>query len=40
MDADDSLPQVYDPEAIADYWSIRPVSVVKRVLQLLGAEDP
>jgi aarF domain-containing kinase len=33
-DPDDQLPLTYDPEAIADYWGIRPVSVVSRVLQL------
>lgn len=33
-DPDDQLPLTYDPEAIADYWGVRPVSVVSRVLQL------
>lgn len=33
-DADSELPLVYDPEAISDYWSVRPTSVVSRVLQL------
>jgi aarF domain-containing kinase len=33
-EADAQLPFVYDPEAIYDFWSIRPVSVVKRILQL------
>ena len=31
------LPLTYDPELIADYWTRRPVSIVGRVLQLLGA---
>jgi aarF domain-containing kinase len=33
-DSDDQLPLTYDPEAIAEYWGVRPVSVVSRVLQL------
>lgn len=33
-DPDDQLPLTYDPEAIAEYWGVRPVSVVSRVLQL------
>jgi aarF domain-containing kinase len=33
-EADAGLPLEYDPEAISDYWSIRPVSVVSRILQL------
>lgn len=33
-DADLQLPLVYDPEAISDYWSVRPTSVVSRILQL------
>ena len=33
-DADAELPLVYDPEAISDYWSVRPTSVVSRILQL------
>ena len=32
----EQLPQVYEPEAIADYWSRRPVSVATRSAQLLG----
>ncbi|CAG9463191.1 unnamed protein product [Pedinophyceae sp. YPF-701] len=35
-DADDKLPLVYDPEQISAYWRRRPVSVIKRILQLLG----
>ena len=31
------LPLTYDPELIADYWMRRPVSIVGRVLQLMGA---
>jgi len=34
------LPLTYDPELIADYWTRRPVSIVGRVLQLLGAGRP
>lgn len=30
-----AAPQVYDPAAIAAYWARRPVSVAKRILQLL-----
>ena len=33
----ETLPLTYDPELIADYWMRRPVSIVGRVLQLLGA---
>jgi len=32
----DCLPLEYDPDLIADYWGRRPVSLVSRVLQLLG----
>ncbi len=32
----EQLPQVYEPEAIAEYWSRRPVSVATRSAQLLG----
>jgi aarF domain-containing kinase len=32
--AGEGLPLEYDPAAIADYWSVRPVSVVSRILQL------
>ena len=32
----DALPLTYDPDAIAAYWSTRPVAMVKRVLQVLG----
>ena len=35
-DSDDRLPLVYDAEQIAAYWARRPVSVVKRILQLLS----
>eukprot|EP00892_Ulva_mutabilis_P012715 jgi/Ulvmu1/9816/UM056_0057.1 len=35
-DADAELPLTYDPEAISDYWSVRPTSVVSRMLQLMG----
>jgi len=31
---EDTLPLVYDPEAIARYWSIRPTSLLTRVMQL------
>jgi len=34
------LPLVYDPEAIADYWSLRPVAVVKRVTQIFAKSSP
>ena len=30
------LPLTYEPELITEYWMRRPVSVVGRVLQLLG----
>lgn len=33
---DDSLPLVYDPELIGNYWSKRPVSLVTRIVQLMG----
>jgi aarF domain-containing kinase len=33
-DADSGLPLTYDPTAISDFWSIRPVSVISRILQL------
>ena len=33
-DADEQLPLTYDPDAIYAFWSIRPVSVIKRILQL------
>ncbi|GAX72999.1 hypothetical protein CEUSTIGMA_g451.t1 [Chlamydomonas eustigma] len=33
---DEQLPLTYDPEAIAAYWDRRPVSIVTRILQLLG----
>lgn len=32
----DCLPLVYDPDTIRQYWSKRPVAVVKRALQLLS----
>lgn len=35
-EGDEQLPQVYEPEAIADYWSRRPVSVATRSAQLLS----
>lgn len=38
-DADDLLPLEYDPDLIAAYWSVRPVSVMKRILQLLGESN-
>jgi len=34
-DAEDLLPLVYSPSQIAAYWGVRPVSVIKRILQLL-----
>lgn len=34
-DAEDSLPLTYEPDLIAEYWSRRPVSVVRRMIQLL-----
>lgn len=34
--AEDQLPLVYDPQLIADYWDIRPVSVLSRITQLLS----
>lgn len=39
LDEDDEgegLPLDYDPELIRNYWSRRPVSVVARIIQLLG----
>lgn len=39
-DFGDALPLVYDPEAIAAYWSRRPVAVVTRITQLLGERWP
>ena len=33
-DATEALPLTYDPERIAQYWGVRPVSVVTRILQL------
>lgn len=35
-DEGDVLPLEYDPELIKDYWNRRPVSVISRVIQLLG----
>eukprot|EP01025_Chloroclados_australasicus_P040545 TRINITY_DN423_c0_g2_i11.p2 TRINITY_DN423_c0_g2~~TRINITY_DN423_c0_g2_i11.p2 ORF type:complete len:776 (+),score=103.02 TRINITY_DN423_c0_g2_i11:149-2329(+) len=35
-DAGNVLPLTYSPESIGAYWGKRPVTVVKRVLQLLG----
>ena len=35
-DDDEELPLTYDPEAIAAYWDRRPVSIITRILQLLG----
>ncbi len=35
-DAEDALPKVYDPDAIAEYWSRRPIAVVRRITQLMG----
>uniref|UniRef100_A0A7S3R8B9 Protein kinase domain-containing protein n=1 Tax=Dunaliella tertiolecta TaxID=3047 RepID=A0A7S3R8B9_DUNTE len=35
-EGDDKLPTVYDPQQIADFWGRRPVSVVRRILQLAG----
>eukprot|EP01023_Acetabularia_acetabulum_P028063 TRINITY_DN26537_c0_g1_i1.p1 TRINITY_DN26537_c0_g1~~TRINITY_DN26537_c0_g1_i1.p1 ORF type:complete len:789 (-),score=150.48 TRINITY_DN26537_c0_g1_i1:420-2786(-) len=35
-DPESALPLTYDPLTISDYWGRRPVSVVKRILQLLG----
>lgn len=32
----DSLPLVYDPDKISDYWGRRPVAVTTRIGQLLG----
>ncbi|PSC74356.1 putative aarF domain-containing kinase chloroplastic [Micractinium conductrix] len=32
----DSLPLMYDPDTIADYWERRPVSVFTRIIQLLS----
>ena len=32
----EKLPQVYEPETIAEYWSRRPVSVATRSAQLLS----
>lgn len=36
----DQLPLAYDPVRIAEFWSRRPVAVIRRVLQLLGACQP
>lgn len=33
---EEELPLTYDPEAIAAYWDRRPVSIITRILQLLG----
>ena len=38
-DDDEELPLTYDPEAIAAYWDRRPVSIITRVLQLLGKKQ-
>ncbi|KAF5829955.1 ABC1 family-domain-containing protein [Dunaliella salina] len=35
-EGDDKLPTVYEPQQIAGFWGRRPVSVVRRVLQLAG----
>lgn len=35
-DSDHQLPLTYDVEAISAYWDRRPVSVVTRIMQLLG----
>lgn len=35
-DDDEELPLTYNPEAIAAYWDRRPVSIITRMLQLLG----
>ena len=32
----DQLPLAYDPVRIAEFWSRRPVAVIRRVLQLSG----
>ncbi|GBF99091.1 hypothetical protein Rsub_11900 [Raphidocelis subcapitata] len=32
----EGLPQVYDPAAISAYWGVRPVSVVRRIVQLMS----
>ena len=32
----ETLPLTYDPTTIAEYWSRRPVSVLTRIMQLLG----
>ena len=34
VDPEDALPLAYDPERIARYWGVRPVSVVTRLAQL------
>jgi hypothetical protein len=40
MSADDTetLPLDYQPDLIASYWSRRPVSVVTRIMQLIGEQ--
>ena len=35
-DANDLLPLVYEPGAIAAYWGRRPVAIVTRIFQLLS----
>ena len=32
----DELPLTYDPDLIKAYWTKRPVSIVKRIFQLLS----
>lgn len=34
QEADAQLPLSYDPEAIYNFWSVRPVSVINRIVQL------
>ncbi|KAL2632941.1 hypothetical protein R1flu_004420 [Riccia fluitans] len=35
-DGGEQIPQVYDPELIANYWGSRPAAVATRIAQLLG----
>lgn len=34
--SDESLPLVYDPVTIANYWGKKPAAVVTRIAQLVG----
>lgn len=36
QEGDEALPLIYEPETISAYWGRRPVSIIKRVFQLMG----